>query len=80
MVASLVDLGASAVIAPAWSVSDKVAAAVASDFYTALTADPQRPFADILREIRARAYEGDEPEDSWAAYTFFGDPLAARAL
>ena len=80
VVASLVDLGASAVIAPAWSVSDKVAAAVASDFYTALTADPQRPFADILREIRARAYEGDEPEDSWAAYTFFGDPLAARAL
>jgi CHAT domain-containing protein len=79
LVGSLLDLGASAVIAPAWSVSDDIAYAVAREFYAALTADPQRPFADILRELRRRAYEGDEPEDSWAAYTFFGDPLAARA-
>jgi CHAT domain-containing protein len=79
LVPSFLDLGASAVIAPAWDISDEVAAAFAREFYAALTADPQRPFADILRAIRRRAYENDEPDDSWAAYMFFGDPVAARS-
>ena len=32
---------------------------------------------DMLAELRARSYERDPFDDSWAAYCLFGDPLAA---
>lgn len=77
---TFIGLGASAVIAPLWSVKDEVAYEVARRFYEAVLADPQRPFADILRTIRADAYAGvNEGEDTYAAYCFYGDPLACRA-
>jgi hypothetical protein len=72
-------LGARCVIAPIWSVKDDVAAEVSRKFYDAAQADPHKPFATILRDIRKLAYEGQDPEDSYAAYSFYGDPLAARA-
>jgi hypothetical protein len=72
-------LGARCVIAPIWSVKDSVAGEVARAFYERISADPNVPFAQVLRDIRKLAYEGDDPEDSYAAYCFYGDPRAARA-
>jgi CHAT domain/CATRA-Associated Small Protein len=74
--ASFIAGDAGAVIAPLWAVDDSVAHQVAVDFYQALRDDPNRPFADVLRLIRARAYEAGGA-DSFAAYCFYGDPLAA---
>lgn len=70
-------LGARAVIAPLWDVRDAVAALVARRFYQAIIADPALPFAEAVRRIRRDAYEGIEPEDSYAAYCFYGDPNRA---
>lgn len=74
---AFIDLGASGVIAPLWSVSDKIAADVATRFYHAVQTQTGRPFADILREIRQLAYTTGE--DTYAAYAFYGDPNA-RAI
>jgi CHAT domain len=76
--AAFTRLGARCVIAPIWSVADDVAGVVARSFYEKLQANPDTPFAAIMRDIRARAYEGPDPEDSYAAYCFYGDPLAAQ--
>jgi CHAT domain len=70
-------LGASCVIAPVWSVDDKVAHDVAERFYEGLI--EQRPLASILQEIRRKAYD-PAGADSYAAYCFFGDPLAVAAI
>ncbi|HEV2842596.1 MAG TPA: CHAT domain-containing protein [Chthoniobacterales bacterium] len=71
-------LGASGVIAPLWSIEDTLASGVAVDFYTEALKQPRRPFADIMRSIRARAY-GPEGRDTYAAYAFYGDPAAKLA-
>jgi hypothetical protein len=77
---TFIELGASCVIAPLWSVKDKFAPIVAEDFYRAVKSEPGKPFADILASIRARAYRPQDAEDSYAAYCFYGDPLAAQHL
>ncbi len=77
--ARFIDCGASAVVAPIWSVKDSVAAHVARLFYEEVKASPGKPFAAILSDLRRRAYLGPDPEDSWAAYCFYGDPLAAMS-
>jgi CHAT domain-containing protein len=73
---SFIELGASAVIAPLWPVQDKVALDVTQTFY------PQAlkgvPFAEVMKQIRAKAYA--QAVDSYAAYCFYGDPMAAAAL
>jgi hypothetical protein len=88
---AFIELGAGAVLAPLWSVEDGVAHDVATAFYEGVIARPDRPFAEILSEIRRRAYaegeaeeaddEGAEEEDdgidTYAAYCFYGDPLAS---
>jgi CHAT domain-containing protein len=65
--------GASAVIAPLWSVKDRIAHEIAKTFYEQLRTG--RPLAEILRDLRAKSYE-DPSEDTYAAYCFYGDPLA----
>jgi hypothetical protein len=66
--------GATGVVAPLWSVKDEIAYDVAVTFYSRLGA---ASFAEIIRDIRARAYRGaTEGEDTYAAYCFYGDPLA----
>ncbi len=72
-------LGASGVVAALWSVKDDIAHQVAETFYTKVLQDPQTPFAEILRDIRAQAYSGSA-EDTYAAYCFYGSPLARRKL
>jgi hypothetical protein len=76
---SFIDLGASAVIAPLWSVKDDLAHQIALDFYNSIAAFPHKPFAEILSEIRAKAYDPQIAEDTYAAYCFYGDPLGSLA-
>jgi hypothetical protein len=71
-------LGASGVIAPLWSVKDSIAHQVAVEFYGRIEKEPRTPFAEILRDLRKRSYADEGGEDTWAAYCFYGDPLAAR--
>ena len=73
---SFIACDAGAVIAPLWEVDDEIAHKVAVSFYDAVARDPTTPFAEILRGIRARAYDEDG-DDSYAAYCFYGDPNAA---
>lgn len=77
LVRSWVNVGAGAVIAPLWSVRDKVAHDVAVEFYNRVSAEPTTPYAEIIRDVRATAYSKNE--DSYAAYCYFGSPLAAAA-
>ncbi|HYZ68975.1 MAG TPA: hypothetical protein VE666_14440, partial [Mycobacterium sp.] len=61
-----------------WQVDDAVAHEVAVMFYDEVRRNPRRPYADILRELRGRAY-ADDGEDSYAAYCFYGHPIATAA-
>lgn len=73
--AAFIACNAGGVIAPLWAVDDGVAHQVAVTFYDTVKREPTTPFADILRELRAKAYAADG-EDSYAAYCFYGDPHA----
>jgi hypothetical protein len=72
-------MNAGAVIAPLWSVFNFAAEPVAKQFYTTMHDNPGVPFAKILQQIREKAYTGEPPEglSTYAAYCFYGDPLAA---
>jgi hypothetical protein len=74
--ASFIELGASAVIAPIWSVKDEIAHQVAETFYQTVKAEPDIPFAEIMRRLRKKAYDRETAEDTYAAYCFYGDPCA----
>jgi hypothetical protein len=75
-VSSFIRLGATAVIAPLWSVEDGTAHEIAREFYARLAATPGMPFAEIFSLIRAKAYEKNTGRDTYAAYCFYGDPYA----
>lgn len=73
------DLGARAILAPLWPIKDTIAGQVAKTVYEeSLQPDP-KPVAEILRALRARAYEKNDA-DTYAAYAFFGDPRAKLQL
>ena len=76
--ASFIACDAGAIIAPLWAVDDGVAHQVAVTFYDTVKKKPGTPFANIVRELRAKAY-AEGGEDSYAAYCFYGDPHAAAA-
>jgi choline dehydrogenase-like flavoprotein len=76
--ASFIRLGASAVVAPLWSVKDSIAHQIAMEFYHRVKEEPEIPFAEIFRKIREQAYDAGNGEDTYAAYCFYGDPMAAR--
>ncbi len=73
------DIGARAVLAPLWPVKDVIATKVARTIYEEALQPGAKPVAEILRSIRARAYAEDDA-DTYAAYAFFGDPLATLEL
>jgi CHAT domain-containing protein len=73
-------LGAGGVVAALWAIEDKVAHKVAEEFYRRVKESPFTPFAAILRDLRRRAYENGSDEDTWAAYCFYGDPLATASV
>jgi hypothetical protein len=68
--------GATGVVAPLWSVKDEIAHDVAITFYNRLAENPTTSFAEIMRDIRTRAYRDGQFEDTYAAYCFYGDPFA----
>jgi len=72
---AFIQIGASAVVAALWSVVDETAHLVAEEFYKGVKAEPTRPFAAILRDVRRKAYEPGA-KDTYAAYCFYGDPAA----
>jgi CHAT domain-containing protein len=76
-VSSFIRLGATAVIAPLWSVEDEAAHPIAEEFYRAVKDRPGTPFSRIFAEIRAKAYDPAIAKDTYAAYCFYGDPLAS---
>lgn len=70
---SFLDLGASAVVAPLWSVDDPVAAKVCRQFYNdALTG---KKFGEAMKKIRAQAFSLGV--DTFASYCYYGDPSAS---
>jgi hypothetical protein len=69
------DIGARAIIAPLWSVDDKLAHRVAVEIYQAALDRPDATLAEIVRDIRKKAYASDPFEDTWAAYALYADPL-----
>jgi hypothetical protein len=77
----LIELSASAVVAPVWAVEDDIAFNVAKSFYETARKSPRTPAAKILARLRGRAYRrGHDFDDSYAAYCFYGDPLATIAF
>jgi hypothetical protein len=74
MAAAFLKAGASAVIAPLWSIDDATARSIALSFYKATLEDGAPP-AEILRRIRA-GFKADTTAQSstYLAYQFFGDP------
>ncbi len=50
---------------------------IAIEFYQKVLKDRTRTFAEVLRDVRARAYDkASGAKDTYAAYCFYGDPLA----
>lgn len=74
-----INLGASGVVAPLWSVKDSIAHEIAQTFYERIKNEPNTPFAEILADMRKLSYKAEGGEDTYAAYCFYGDPLAHRA-
>ena len=72
-------MGAAGVVAALWSVRDSIAHEIAVEFYRRVKEEPGVPFAQILRDIRKKAYEPGGGEDTYAAYCFYGDPRATAA-
>ena len=70
------EFGAGAVIAPLWSVDDTIAHDVATRFYAEVVSGSRQPYAEILRDIRRRAYNPQTGLNTYAAYCFYGDPCA----
>jgi hypothetical protein len=65
--------GASAVVAPLWSIDDGVASALAERFYKRAFAG--EPLAEIVRSERAAFGTGDNPNSATLmAFQFFGHP------
>jgi CHAT domain-containing protein len=78
---AFIDLGAGAVIAPLWNVKDAIAHDVAQEFYKRLEDGAAVLPAEVFRDVRRKAYDGATAgEDTFAAYCFFGDPLAVAEL
>jgi CHAT domain-containing protein len=76
---ALIKQRAAGVIAALWSVDDSIAHRIAKEFYQEALKTPPRPFAEIIRDLRKGAYDEAHPEDTYAAYCFYGDPRARRA-
>ena len=76
LAAALLEIGASAVVAPLWEVDDEVARAMADAFYPAVLGRDESP-ASFLRQQRCTTRNGGEntPAGTRLAYVFYGHPL-----
>jgi hypothetical protein len=75
---NFIQLNAGAVVAPLWSVFDQPAENAAERFYKTLRESPEKSLAQNVQEIRSMAYKGPLIKGlaTYAAYCFYGDPLA----
>jgi len=75
---TFIKMEAGGVVAPLWSVFDDTANSAAKEFYETLRNEPQMPIAEIVQQIRKKAYTGELADGlaTYAAYCFYGDPLA----
>ena len=78
-VASFIKLGATAVIAPLWSVEDSIAHEIATLFYQEIKRDPSQTISAIFKKVRAKGYDPASGRDTYVAYCFYGDPSARLA-
>jgi nucleoid DNA-binding protein len=78
MAASFLSVDAAAVIAPLWSVNDKIARAIACSFYEKTLRDG-RPPAEVLMEERRAIGAPGATSGTHLAYQFFGHPLMRLA-
>ena len=79
MAEAFLHAGASAVVAPLWSIDDADAKTLALSFYKAASGANGKPLAEILREQRARmdresVRENQPPPLVCLSYQFFGHP------
>jgi CHAT domain len=79
-VSSFIKLGATAVIAPLWSVEDKIAHEIAVLFYQEIRTRPEQTIAEIFKKVRAKGYDPATGRDTYVAYCFYGDPNAKVAI
>lgn len=74
MAAAFLRIGASAVVAPLWSIDDATARSIAVSFYQAALVEGVKP-AEIIRRARAGFKPTrDKQSSTYMAYQFFGDP------
>ena len=74
MAAAFLRVGASAVVAPLWSIDDATARSIALSFYKETLEDGAIP-AEVIRRVRARFKPTTEKQScTYLAYQFFGDP------
>jgi hypothetical protein len=74
MAAAFLRIGASAVVAPLWSIDDATAASIALSFYQETLANGATP-AEVLRRVRTGFKPTTAAQSSTClAYQFFGDP------
>ena len=79
MAEAFLHAGASAVIAPLWSIDDGAAKTLALSFYKSVSGVAGKPPAEILREERARVDQNSVRQDPppplvCLSYQFFGHP------
>ncbi len=70
------EYGATAVIAPLWSVEDKIAHEIAVLFYQEIKNNPSQTVSEIFKKVRAKGYDPMTGRDTYVAYCFYGDPNA----
>jgi hypothetical protein len=74
MAAAFLKAGASAVVAPLWSIDDATARSIAMSFYREVLTEGVPP-AEVLRRARAGfKSESVKQSSTYLAYQFFGDP------
>jgi hypothetical protein len=71
--AELIALGARAVIAAGWEVSDQGALVFARSIYRELLANSQG-FGEAVRIARSDVYDADPDDATWGAYQCYGEP------
>jgi hypothetical protein len=71
---SFLRMGASAVVAPLWSVEDAVAEKVCKGFYKEVLSG--KTFGEAMKKIRAKAFASGGT-DTFASYCYYGDPDAS---
>jgi hypothetical protein len=74
LAADFVHAGASGVVAPLWSVNDRIAREIAAEFYARVLGGQGVSPAVALRECRAKFRDAPDASATYLAYQFFGGP------